>query len=156
MSRRTHVVIQCLLLVLWAFVLMADNARSVSSQSCSNPQYYWTIPNHFKNFWNANIGNVTVEIDEMFSTQYPSVPDAAARIEAGQREWNGQDLCAANVNFVGFSQRAFTATEKTSQPPYAKVYWVVQDPQSGSYGGIISYYSGSRTISALVKVHPGG
>jgi len=34
MSRRTHVVIQFFLLVVWAFVLMADNARSVSSQIC--------------------------------------------------------------------------------------------------------------------------
>jgi hypothetical protein len=83
MSRGTHVVIQCLLLVLWAFVLMADNVRSVSSQSCSNPPYFWTIPNPYRNFWNANIGNVTVEMDQMFATQYPSVPDAAARIEAG-------------------------------------------------------------------------
>jgi hypothetical protein len=156
MSQRAHVVIQFVLLVLWAFVLMADNPRYASCQSCSNPQYFWTSPNPYRNFWNANIGNVTVEIDEMFSTQYPSVPDAAARIEAGQREWNGQNLCAANVNFVGFSLRAFTATEKTSQPPNAKVYWVVADPQTGSYGGIVSYYSLNRTVSALVKVHPGG
>ena len=156
MSRRTHVVIQFLLLVLWAFVLMADNPRSASCQSCSNPPYFYKTPNPYRNFWNANIGNVTVEIDETFSTQYPSVPDAAARIEAGQREWNGQSLCAANVNFIGFSQRAFTTTEKTSAPPNAKVYWVVADPQNNSYGGIISYYSLNRTVSALVKVHPGG
>jgi len=137
--------------------LMADNPRSASCQDCTSAPYGpYSYNNPRRNFWNANIGNVTVEIDEMFATQYPSVPDAAARIEAGQREWNGQDLCAANVNFVGFTQRAFTATEKTSQPPYAKVYWVVQDPQSGSYGGIISYFSGNRTVSALVMVHPGG
>jgi hypothetical protein len=131
MSRRTHVVIQCLLLVLWGFVLMADNARSVNSQSCSNPPYYWTIPHPYRNFWNANIGNVTVEIDQMFATQYPSVPDAAARIEAGHRGWNGQDLCAANVNFVGFGQRSFTETEKNSEPPNGRVYWVVNDPNNG-------------------------
>ena len=154
MSRSTHVVIQFVLLVLWAFVLTADNPRSASCQSCDNPQYFWTNP--LRNFWNANIGNVTVEIDQTFSTQYPSVPDAAARLEAGHREWNGQSLCAANVNFISFTQRAFTATEKTSQPPNGKVYWVVTDPQSGSYGGIISYYSLNRTVSARAMVHPGG
>ena len=149
---------QFFLLVLWAFVLMVDNPRSASCQSCSNPEYWWTVPNPYRNFWKATIGNVTVEIDQMFLTQYPSVTDAADRIEAGQREWNGhsQDFCAANVNFIGFSERAFTAAEKTSQPQNGKVYWVVADPSSGSYAGIISYYSQGRTVSAIVKVHPGG
>jgi hypothetical protein len=83
---------------------MADNARSVSSQSCNstNPPYDYTNP--VRNFWNPNIGSVTVEMDSMFATQYPSVPDAAARIETGHREWNGQDLCASSLNFAGFRQ----------------------------------------------------
>lgn len=84
MSRRAHTVLQLLLLVLWGVVLTADNARSVGSQTCSQPPYLYTNPH--RNFWNANIGNVTVSIDEMFATQYLAVPDAAARIEAGQRE----------------------------------------------------------------------
>ena len=92
----------------------------------------------------------------MFATQYPSVPDAAERIEAGHREWNGQDLCASSLNFVGFAQRSFTDTEKTSRPPNGRVYWVVKDPQSGSYAGIISYFTSNRVVAALVKVHPGG
>lgn len=154
MSRRAHAAIQFLLLVLWGFVLMADNASSVSSQICSNPPYAFTNPP--RNFWNATIGNVIVEMDQMIATQYPSVPDAAARIEAGQRGWNGQDLCATNVNFVGFGLRSFTESEKTSQPPNGKIYWVVKDPQSGSYAGIISFFSSNRTVSALVKIHPGG
>jgi hypothetical protein len=149
---------QFFLLVLWAFVLMVDNPRRASCQSCSNPDYWWTVPNPYRNFWKATIGNVTVEIDQMFLTQYTSVTDAADRIEAGQSAWNGHgaDFCAANVNFIGFSERAFTATEKTSQPPNGKVYWVVVEPSSRSYAGIIAYYSLGRTVSAIVKVHPGG
>jgi hypothetical protein len=95
-------------------------------------------------------------MDSMFATQYPSVPDAAARIETGHREWNGQDLCDSSLNFAGFSQRSFTDTEKTSRPPNGRVYWVVRDPQSNSYAGIISYFTSDRTVAALVKVHPGG
>ena len=114
MSRRAHMVLQLLLLVLWGVVLLADNARSVSSQSCSQPPYWWTNP--VRNFWNANIGNVAVKIDQMFTTQYPSVPDAPERIQAGHSEWNGQDLGASSLNFVDFGLRSFTETEKTSQP----------------------------------------
>lgn len=95
-------------------------------------------------------------MDSMFATQYPSVLDAAERIEASHREWNGQDLCASSLNFVGFAQRSFTDTEKTSRPPNGRVYWVVKDPQSGSYAGIISYFTSNRVVAALVKVHPGG
>ena len=76
MSRSTHVVIQFLLLVVWAFVLMADNARSVSSQSCNNPQYFYMNP--LRNFWPANIGNVPVEMDETISSHYPAAPDASS------------------------------------------------------------------------------
>jgi len=154
MSRRAHMVVQCLLLVLWGVVLLADSAISVSSQTCDQPPYLYTNP--LRNFWNANIGNITVEMDQMFATQYPSVSDAAARIEAGHREWNGQNLCAANVNFVGFGQRSFTETEKTSRPPDGRVYWVVKDPQNGSYAGSISFFTSNRVVSALIKVHPGG
>ena len=88
MSRRAHMVVQFLLLVLWGAVLLADSVISVNSQTCDQPPYLWTNP--LRNFWNANIGNVTVEIDQMFANQYPSVPDAAERIEAGHRGWNGQ------------------------------------------------------------------
>jgi hypothetical protein len=84
-------VVQFLLLVLWGVVLLADSAISVSSQTCDQPPYLYTNP--LRNFWNANIGNITVEMDQMFATQYPSVSDAAARIEAGHRGWNGQNLC---------------------------------------------------------------
>jgi len=114
------------------------------------------MSNPLRNFWNATIGSVTVEIDQMIATQYLSVPDAAARIEAGQRGWNGQDLCATNVTFIGFGLRAFTETEKTSQPPNGKVYWVVKDPQNGSYAGIVSYFSNNRVVAARAMVHPGG
>jgi hypothetical protein len=82
MSRKTHVVIQLLLLVVWAFVLIADNARSVISQGCSNPPYLYTNP--LRNYWKATIGNVTVEIDQAFTTHYPAAPDADVRIELGQ------------------------------------------------------------------------
>jgi len=154
MSRRTHVVIQFLLLVVWAFVLMADNARPVSCQTCTNPSYDYENPR--RNFWKATIGNVTVEMDQLLGTHYPAAPDAAARIEAGQVLWNdhGSVWCAANVNFVGFLPRAFTESEQTSQPPNGKVYWMVGDPQSGSYAGIKPYWSLNRTVSARVKVHP--
>ena len=123
MSRRAHAVLQCLLLVLWGFVLLADNARSVSSQSseCSQPPYLYNNPR--RNFWNPNIGNVTVKIDEMFTTQYPAVPNAAERITVGHSEWNNQDICAPSINFVDFGLQPFTEIEKNSQPPNGKVYW---------------------------------
>jgi hypothetical protein len=63
MSRRAHIVMQFFLLVLWAFVLMVDDPRPASCQSCSDPEYWWTVPNPYRNFWKATIGNVTVEID---------------------------------------------------------------------------------------------
>jgi hypothetical protein len=155
MSHREHMVVEFLFMVLFGIVLMADNPRLVSSQSCSDPPYFYpTYP--LRNFWNANIGNVTVEIDQMFATQYPFVLDAAERIKEGHIQWNGHDLCAAHVNFVGFGLRPFTETEKTSQPPNGKVYWVVKEPNSGSYAGILSFYSMGRTVAARVMVHPGG
>lgn len=67
---------------------------------------------------------------------------------------NNQDLCAASINFVGFGQRSFTENEKTNRPPDGRVYWVVKDPQNGSYGGSISFFSSNRVVSALVQVHP--
>jgi len=99
---------------------------------------------------------IIVKIDQTFATQYPAVPDAAARIEAGHREWNGQELCAPSLNFADFGLQTFTETEKTGQPPNGKVYWVVMDPQNGSYGGIISFFSSNRVVAARVMVHPGG
>jgi hypothetical protein len=151
MSRTTHLVIQFLLLVVWAFVLMANNPRSASSQTCANPPYWWTNP--LRNFWNKTAGNITVEMDELFGTHYPAAPDAAARIEAGQTAWNDQPICAT-VNFVGFNPRSFTESEKTSQPPNGKVYWIVAVPDVNSYTGIQPFYSGGRTVSARAKVHP--
>jgi hypothetical protein len=152
MSRRTHVVIQFFLLVVWAFVLMADNARPVSSQICSNPSYDYANP--LRNFWKATIGNVTVEIEQAFTTQYPSATDAPERIQLGQQAWNDQDLCATNVKFVGFGLRTFTESEKTNPAPDGKVYWVIALPGTTSYAGIQPAYSQSRTVSAVVRVHP--
>ena len=63
-SSRVHRVVQFLLLVLWVVVLVTDDARSVRSQSCSNPPYLWQSP--LRNFWNPNSGNITVKIDELF------------------------------------------------------------------------------------------
>ena len=151
MSRSTHVVIQFLLLVVWAFVLMADNASSVSSQSCTNPQYSWMNP--LRNFWPENIGNIPVEMDQTISAHYPSAPDAAARIEEGQRGWNGQGLCTL-ISFEGFTERFFTETEKTSQPPAGKVYWAVGLPGTNSFAGAQPFLSGNRVVSTLVRIHP--
>ena len=92
----------------------------------------------------------------MFTTQYPAVPDAAERIETGHREWNGQNICAPSLNFIDFSLQTFTETEKSSQPPNGKVYWVVKEPGNGSYAGIISFFSSSRVVAARAMVHPGG
>jgi len=150
MSRRVHTVVQLLLLVLWVVVLVTDNAGSVSSQSCSNPPYLYTNP--LRNFWNPNIGNITVKIDELFTTQYPAVPDAVERIHAGHSEWNNLDICASGINFVDFGTRSFTESEKTNEPPNGTVYWVVKEPQNGSYAGIISFFSSNRVVAALVKV----
>ena len=157
MSRRAHMVVQFLLLVLWGIVLTADNPRSVSSQDCSGSPYPdYSYKNPRRNFWNPNLGSVTVKIDQAFTTQYPAVPDAAARIEAGHREWNGQDICAPGLNFADFGLQTFTETEKTSQPPNGQVYWVVKDPQNGSYAGIVSFFSSNRVVASRVMVHPGG
>lgn len=153
MSRRVHTVVQIWLLVLWVVVLMTDNARSVSSQSCTNPAYSYTNP--LRNFWNPNIGNITVKIDEIFITQFPYVPDAVERIQAGQSEWNNLNLCASSINFVDFGVRSFTQTEYTSPAPSGKVYWLVTEPNSGSYAGIASNNGGgTRVISANVMVSP--
>jgi hypothetical protein len=59
------------------------------------------------------------------------------------------------LTFVGFGLRAFTETEKTSQPPNGKVYWVVKDPQNGcgfghkmKFARTISYEpSGSKNVN---------
>ncbi|HEU4710557.1 MAG TPA: hypothetical protein VFS76_03285 [Pyrinomonadaceae bacterium] len=133
---------------------MAHNPTSVNSQSCSNPPYLHTNP--LRNFWNPNLGSVIVKIDQMFTTQYLAVPDAASRIETGHREWNDQDICALSLHFTDFSLQTFTETEKSSQPPNGKVYWVVKDPGNGSYAGIISFFSSSRVVAARAMVHPGG
>src|SRR5688572_19293394 len=154
MSRRAHMVVQFLLLVLWGVVLLADDPRSVRSQSCSQPPYWWMNP--LRHFWNPNIGNVTVKIDQMFATQYPAVPDAAERIQAGHSEWNDLNICAPSIKFVDFGLRSFTETEKTNRPPNGMVYWVVKDPQNGSYAGIQAFSSGNRVLSAIARVHPGG
>jgi hypothetical protein len=151
MSRRAHTVLQLLLLVLWGVVLLADNPRSVSSQTCSQPPYLYKNP--LRNFWNPNIGNITVKIDQMFASQYPAVPDAAARIEAGHREWNNQNICAPSIHFVDFGTRSFTESEKTNEPPNGRVYWVVKDPANGSYAGITSFFSSNRVVSAIARVH---
>ena len=92
----------------------------------------------------------------MFATQYPAVPDAAARIEAGHSAWNDLEICAPSIKFVDFDLQTFTESEKTDQPPNARVYWVVKDPQSGSYAGIQAFSIAGRVVSALAKVHPGG
>lgn len=152
MSRRAHTVVQSLLLVLWGVVLMADNARPVSSQSCNQPDYSYKNP--LRNFWNPNIGNITVKIDQLFETQYPEVSDAVARIEAGNREWNNLDICASSINFIDFKTRSFTATEYSSPAPSGHVYWLVTEPNSGSYAGIISNWASNRTVSANVRVRP--
>ena len=131
MSKRAHTVAQFLLLALWVVVVVTDNVGSVSSQTCSQPPYLYTNP--LRNFWNPNIGNITVKIDELFATQYPGVPDAVQRIEAGHREWNNRDICASGINFVDFGTRSFTDTEKTNKPPNGMVYWVVKDPQNGGF-----------------------
>jgi hypothetical protein len=153
MSRRVHTVVQFSLLVLWV-VMVTDSTRSVSSQTCSNPAYSYTNP--LRNFWNPNIGNIIVKIDERFTTQYPSVPDAVERIHAGNSEWNNLDICAPSINFVDFGTRSFTESEKTNQPPNGMVYWVVKEPQNGSYAGILSFSISNRVVAALVKVSPVG
>lgn len=129
---------------------MADNARSVSSQSCSDPPYAF-VP--FRNFWNPNIGNYTVKIDQVFTTQYPAVTDAVERIQAGNSEWNNLDSCIP-PHFVDFGTRSFTETEKTSQPPSGTVYWVVQNPGNGSFAGFQPFFGLNRVISGRVSVSP--
>lgn len=109
--------------------------------------------NPLRNFWPANIGNVPVEMDETISSHYPSAPDAAARIEEGQRGWNSRGMCTT-ISFEGFNQRFFTETEKNSQPPAGKVYWAVALPQIDSYAGTIPFLSAGRVVSTLVRIHP--
>jgi hypothetical protein len=136
-------------------VLLAENPRSVSSQDCNSAPYPdYDYKNPLRNFWNPNLGTVTVKIDQMFTTQYSAVPDAAARIEAGQREWNGQDICAPSFNFADFGTRSFSETEYNSPAPVGRVYWLVSEPNSGSYAGITANLSSNRVVSAIVKVSP--
>ena len=152
MSRRVHTVVQLFLVVLWVVVLATQYARSVSSQSCSNPPYLYTNP--LRNFWDPNIGNITVKIDERFTTHYPSVPDAVERIQGGHSEWNNLDMCASEIEFSDFGTRSFTESEINSPAPFGRVYWIVNEPNTGSYAGITSNFNSSRVVSATVKVSP--
>lgn len=80
MSRTTHFVLQLCLLVIWVLLLSANNPVTVSSQTCTPPDYMWKNP--LRKFWRPTIGNVVVKIDSLFGTQYPNVSDAATRISA--------------------------------------------------------------------------
>jgi hypothetical protein len=101
------------------------------------------------------MGNVTVEIEQAFTTHYPAAPDADVRIELGQSAWNDQDLCTTNVKFVGFGIRTFTESEKTNPAPEGKVYWVITTATgTNSYAGIQATYSQDRTVGAIVRVSP--
>jgi len=147
MSRRTHFVIQFLLLVVWAFVLMADNARSVSSQSCNNPRYSYMNP--LRNFWPANIGNVPVEMDETISSHYPSAPDAAARIEEGQRGWNSRGMCT-----TGFARKVvLLGFEVVSAVSAYLCYLCVKYSRDYSYAEITEIRRDHREDSESCKKH---
>jgi len=151
MSRTTHIVVQFSLLVVWALVLISDSTITASCQTCTQPPYFWTNP--IRNYWNPNVGNITVKLDSRFATHSPQVPDAAARLESGTRQWNNLDICAPTLNFSNFASKTFTQTEYQSNPPQSHVYFFVAHVD-GSFAEEQSVNSENFCIAAIIRIRP--
>jgi hypothetical protein len=151
MSRTMHIVVQFSLLVIWALILISDSTITASSQTCTQPPYFWMNP--VRNYWNPNVGNITVKLDSLFATHSPEVPDAAARLEAGTRQWNNLDICAPSINFSDFGSETFTQSEYQSNPPPSHVYFFVA-PVEGSFAEEQSVNSGNFCIAAIIRIRP--
>ena len=130
MSRTMHIVVQFSLLVIWALVIISDSTITASCQTCTQPPYFWINP--VRNYWNPNVGNITVKLDSLFATHSSEVPDAAARLEAGTRQWNNLDICAPSINFSDFGSQTFTQSEYQSNPPPSHVYFFVAPVEAAS------------------------
>ena len=154
MSRKTHLLLQLCLVVIWISILWADGTITVSSQTpgCPQPPYWYTNP--LRRFLEAKFGTVKVQIDSRFNTQYPWAPDAKARIKAGHEKWNG--VVCSGVTFTDFSGKDFTTTELIDEAPFAHVYWVLGEPPVSSWNAdALAYFDADDRVKAVkVTVRP--
>ena len=155
MSRTSHIVVQFFLLVIWALILVSDSTILVSSQTTcigNQPPYLWENPT--RNYWNPNVGTISVKIDSLFATHSPEVPDVRARLEAGTRLWNNVNKCTANIHFIDFSSETFDQADYQSNPPPRHVYFFVTPVATGYFAEEQTVYHGNFAISQSIKIRP--
>ena len=152
MSRTTHIVVQFFLLVIWALILVGDSTIPVSSQTTctgNQPPYSWQNP--IRNYWNPDVGNISVKIDSLFATHSPEVPDVRARLEAGTRLWNNVNKCTANIHFIDFSSETFDQADYQSDPPPRHVYFFVAPTETGHFAEAQSFTDGNFCIAQRIR-----